>query len=102
MFSSKSVKFLGQCALVFLHRSNDGLQLLVSFLESLNFKSLAFSGRLGSAAVSENTLYPTLLLLIVCLGSFPECEGEQVCHVDFPSLGKAYLGGRFVLGSGRT
>ena len=35
------------------------------------FMSLAFSGGVSGFAISNNTLYPSLLLLSVCLRSFP-------------------------------
>lgn len=47
------------------------LELLVLFLEGLDLEPLALTGRLGGAAVAENTLYPPLLLLVLGLGSFP-------------------------------
>jgi hypothetical protein len=50
-------------------RHNGLLKLLISLLESLNLLSLAFTRRLGSAAVSENTLNAALFLFVLSLSS---------------------------------
>jgi hypothetical protein len=52
------------------------LKLLISLLESLNLLSLAFTRRLGSAAVSENTLNAALFLFVLSLSSL---SGREIC-----------------------
>lgn len=54
-------------------------------LQLLHFKSLAFARCLSSSAVAENALYPSLLLLIICLGAF---SLSQVSGVDDVCLDK--------------
>lgn len=44
-------------------------KLLAPLLEGLDFLPLALTRRLGGTTVSENTLYTSLLLLVVGLGS---------------------------------
>jgi hypothetical protein len=51
-------------------------------LEGFDLKPLAFARRLSGAAVAEDPLYSTLLLLIVGLGSFSLVMLEDALSSD--------------------
>ena len=77
-------------------------QLLAPLLKRLDFLALAFTGRLGGATVSQYTLDAALLLLVFRLGTFPVIRVRILVLAMQKKVAGAYLGGRFVLGSGRT
>lgn len=62
----------------------------------------SFPGRLGRSPISEDTLNAPLLLFVFCLGSFPSITVRTLREMVGLVGSGIYLGGRFVLGSGRT
>jgi hypothetical protein len=83
-----------------------GLEFLITLLQGLNLLSLALTRELSSPSVAQDTLDSSLLLLILGLGPFPDgevsCCDCRLCVPRHAVGASAYLGGRLVLGSGKT
>lgn len=67
-------KLVGEQHVGPLNLAKLSLEFLVPLHEGFGLEPLAFTGRLGGAAVTENTLDTTLFLFIFGLGPFPECS----------------------------
>jgi hypothetical protein len=59
-----------ESSVVFLKLLVSSLEFFVPFLEGFDLLPLAFTRRLGSAAVAKNSLHTTLFLFIISLSSF--------------------------------
>lgn len=99
--ASHLLNLLEECQVHLLRVKERRLKLLVPPLQTLDLQALALTRRLSGTAVTEDALNSPLFLLIFSLGAFPF---GQVSMWQRPVSGSeiAYLGGRFVLGSGRT
>jgi hypothetical protein len=90
-----------ESSVVFLKLLVSSLEFFVPFLEGFDLLPLAFTRRLGSAAVAKNSLHTTLFLFIISLSSFSASDVSEAAH-DVARTGSSSIPrGKICLGLGK-